>query len=108
MDREGRKRRRSKHFSVVAVLSAVLAMSQAGAETAGPGWVRDFDTVLATRLARSTVPAMAVALVEGGNVIWARGYGLADTMRKVPSHPIQCSGSVDFEIGQRMGSDAPG
>lgn len=49
-----------------------------------PAWVREYESFLSTQFKSNRIPGMAIALVEGSNVILAKGYGLRDVEAGLP------------------------
>jgi CubicO group peptidase (beta-lactamase class C family) len=54
------------------------------------------DALVRAEMERQKIPGVAVAIIEGGEVVMARGYGLANVEHRVPvrSDTIFQSGSV--------------
>src|SRR5687768_13951405 len=55
----------------------IVRRSAAGADSGPP-------TTLAARMAELRVPGASVAVFDGGRILWARGYGVADVTRGAP------------------------
>jgi CubicO group peptidase (beta-lactamase class C family) len=49
--------------------------------------IRLFDTWLEADVAYERVPGLAIGVVADGQLLWARGYGFADTARRTPVSP---------------------
>lgn len=49
-----------------------------------PKTLEELDKALAKVVADDNVPAMGVAVIEGGTVVFAKGYGFADVAAKTP------------------------
>ena len=47
----------------------------------------DFERELAAMREPLEIPGMSAAIAERGEIIWARGFGLADRERSVPAGP---------------------
>jgi len=68
----------------VAVSGALLlAASTAEAQTA-PAWAPALDSVVNAALASSRAPGATVAVVSNGQLVYAKGYGLANVETKQP------------------------
>ncbi|HEY2344506.1 MAG TPA: serine hydrolase domain-containing protein [Xanthomonadaceae bacterium] len=52
-----------------------------------PATIQQLDSRLATLFAQGHVPGASVALVENGQVVFVKGYGYADTAKKIPVTP---------------------
>jgi CubicO group peptidase (beta-lactamase class C family) len=63
------------------------AASQPGAASAPVSTLEELDRRLADSFARGRVPGASVAVVEGGQVIFSKGYGLADVAAQRPATP---------------------
>lgn len=68
---------------VLALLLAVpisLAARAAGAQDTGaaPRWAAAVDSLVRAEMARAGVPGAQIAVVQGGRVIYSKGYGVAD------------------------------
>lgn len=48
------------------------------------GFVRELDSLIPKSLQNANVPGVSVALIQGRQVIWAKGYGFADVQNRVP------------------------
>src|SRR4051794_40534569 len=46
-----------------------------------------FDALMKSFLTRHGVPGAALAVTRGGRLVYARGFGVADTARKTPVQP---------------------
>lgn len=49
-----------------------------------PTTIKQLDEQLATMFAQGKVPGASVALIENGQVVFVKGYGYADTAKKIP------------------------
>jgi CubicO group peptidase (beta-lactamase class C family) len=81
------------------VLAGALLLAPGRAATSQPAVsqpsVRDtIDRVVEAEMARQHIPGVAIAVVHGGRVVKAAGYGLADVERRVPVTP-----ETVFKIG---------
>ena len=47
--------------------------------------VQALDRFVAAEVADKGLPALSIALVENQDIVWAKGYGLADPAKKVPA-----------------------
>ncbi len=74
-------------------MTVLLALATVLAVSAGSGAV---DAFVRAEMERQKVPGVAVAIVRGGEVVKAQGYGLANVEHQVPVKPetIFQSGSV--------------
>lgn len=77
-------------MGAAAILLAACAMAQA----APPKTIPELDRALAEGFAKGHVPGATVALVENGQVVFAKGYGYADVARKIPA-----TGDTPFRAG---------
>ncbi len=68
-------------FTLMAFYSAQVA--RAHQTTSNP----QLDSVVAKAMRTHNVPGASVAVVKNGEVAWARGYGMADTVQKLPETP---------------------
>jgi CubicO group peptidase (beta-lactamase class C family) len=82
-------------------LAAVTGVALVTAATAAAGETRgellaDLDALVETAMAAQQVPGTSVAIVKNGELILARGYGLADVENQVPAteHTVYRIGSV--------------
>lgn len=107
----------------VLVLSALLSGCAAGrpAPDARPpsGFAARVDSVLPALLRESGVPGVAVGVMEGGQVAFTRGYGLADRASGRPmtartllnfasvSKPVTAWGVLHLVQGGSLSLDAP-
>src|SRR5215210_5488038 len=66
-----------------------------GQPTASAATERDsVDRFVAAEMARTHIPGVSLAVVRGGKVIKARGYGMADLEHEIPVTP-----QTVFKIG---------
>ncbi len=65
-------------------LKAPNALSVTGQAVKG---MESFDTLMTSFLKRHGVPGAALAVVRGGKIIYARGFGYADLVAKAPVQP---------------------
>jgi CubicO group peptidase (beta-lactamase class C family) len=49
--------------------------------------MEDFERELGAMLGPLDIPGMSAALAEHGEIVWARGFGLADRERSIPAGP---------------------
>jgi CubicO group peptidase (beta-lactamase class C family) len=73
-------------FALGAQSAAIHAQTNAPPDTV--------DRVVATEMARQRIPGLALAVVRGGKVIGAQGYGMADLEHEIPVTP-----QTVFKIG---------
>ena len=77
------KRRLTGLFSLLAVLA--LALSPAAAAKKEPRIdPKDFAAFVNKTLAEWKVPGVGIAVVKGGKVVLAEGYGLRDVLEQAP------------------------
>lgn len=48
---------------------------------------RSLDTFIAHEVKEKKIPGLSIALVDGANVVWAKGVGFADPEKKIPATP---------------------
>lgn len=76
-------------FFIVAVVAALAAVAQpeAGvrqsAATADSAVAQDLDAFIESVMAANLTPGLAVAVVRGADVLYAKGFGYADRERKL-------------------------
>src|SRR5262245_12224709 len=81
----------------VGLLVSVIAANVAGADGPNTGaQIAMVDAFVGAEMQREKVPGVAVAIVRNGEVIVAKGYGLANVEHRVPvtSETIFQSGSI--------------
>lgn len=80
--------------SAIAGVAFTLFLSVPAASAAEPP--DRVDTLVREEMERQRIPGLAVAVIQGGQVVKARGYGLANVEHQVPVRPetIFQSGSV--------------
>jgi CubicO group peptidase (beta-lactamase class C family) len=86
-----RRQRDRLYWRAIAVLLPVVSISGCrGSER------ERVDAFVRAEMERQKIPGVAVAIIEGGEVVMARGYGLANVEHRVPvrSDTIFQSGSV--------------
>jgi CubicO group peptidase (beta-lactamase class C family) len=68
--------------------------------TASDATLEKIDRFVSTEMSRQHIPGMAVAVVKNGEVMLAKGYGLANLEHEVPAtaHSIFQSGSVSKQF----------
>jgi CubicO group peptidase (beta-lactamase class C family) len=88
---------------VLAIVIALLALGlilffprDAAAQSAPPAWTARLDSLVAAEMARTMTPGAQVAVAYNGQVIYSRGYGVADieTQRAVTANTLFRVGSV--------------
>ncbi|HLY40749.1 MAG TPA: serine hydrolase domain-containing protein [Terracidiphilus sp.] len=84
---------------VLAVLSAFiapLALAQSSLPPLDAQRIASIDSFVSSELARQKIPGLAVGIYSRGNILFAKGYGLANVELNVPVAPetIFQSGSV--------------
>ncbi len=75
---------RSSRASLVGVLAAALISSPLplwAQATPDPAIIQDLDAFIARAMATDVTPGLAVAVVRGSDVIYAKGFGFADKER---------------------------
>ena len=73
---------RVKGLAALAILCAALP---AAAFAAPPATLQDLDRQLGAKFTEGHIPGAAVAIVQDGQVVLAKGYGFADVARKIPA-----------------------
>lgn len=63
------------------------AAEPAQAPSPPPATIQELDRQLAAFLAKGHIPGAALAIVENGQVTFAKGYGYADLARRIPATP---------------------
>lgn len=72
-----------KHYSILLLLIFTCSILQAQSRL--ESFLRDsLDIQIQRGMAQWDIPAMAVAVVQGDKVLWAKGYGVCDRERKAP------------------------
>ncbi len=73
----------------LALVIALPVPSLAGPDVAPPAKyeaaVRELETFLTREIAQKEIPALSIALVDGQQIVWARGFGHADRAHKLPA-----------------------
>jgi len=82
----------SATLGIAAALSSTRASAASCKDTASSSWIPD-DTFLAelSRIMQAfAVPGVGIAVVEGGVVVWGRGFGMtnAQTRMRVDTHTV--------------------
>ncbi len=82
----------SATLGIAAALSSTRASAASCKDTASSSWIPD-DTFLAelSRIMQAfAVPGVGIAVVEGGAVVWSRGFGMtnAKTRMRVDTHTV--------------------
>ena len=79
----------------------------------------ELDAVIETAMRRHDVPGASVAVMENGEISWAKGYGLADTEKDIPvnaetvfdaasiAKPVTAWGIMTLVEDGRLDLDAP-
>src|SRR5262249_23267718 len=65
----------------------VLAGFAVAADQPVPKTIEELDKRLAERFAKDGIPGAAVAVVENGQIVFAKGYGVADKAKNTPVTP---------------------
>ena len=76
------------------VLASIVAASIASAEPLSPKTRATLDAFVGAEMQRENVPGVAVAIVRGGEVLVAQGYGLANV-----EHGVRVTPETVFESG---------
>lgn len=63
------------------ILSVWLAIQLLAA---GPSWQAEFDATLAKAMAQQNVPGLSVGVIQNGQVVMAKGYGVRDLTARKP------------------------
>ena len=79
----------------LAALLFVFGLRSSAAEpAAAPADLQDLDKQLGAIFAEGKIPGASVALVENGEIVFAKGYGLADQEKK-----IEATADTPFRAG---------
>lgn len=83
-------------FAALNVLIAPFALAQTTLPPLDAQHIASIDSFVSSQLARQRIPGLAVGIYSRGNVLLAKGYGLANVELNVPVKPetIFQSGSV--------------
>ncbi len=90
------RRARGRAVALSAAVAAALAASPGARSAQEPGVVQDarfrqaealFEAWLDAKMAYEKIPGLSVALVQGQDVVWAKGYGVAHREAQVPATP---------------------
>lgn len=78
------------------LVGLVLLVAAGSARAQSPAWTARLDSLVAAELARTNTPGAQVAVAHNGQVIYSRGYGVADieTGRAVTANTLFRVGSV--------------
>lgn len=68
--------------SACVVAALVVAPAQSGLD---PALIKKLETLVAEEFAKDGVGGTTVAVVKGGSLAWAKGYGLADIEARTPA-----------------------
>lgn len=68
--------------SACVVVALVVAPAQTGLD---PALVKKLDTLVGEEFAKDGIGGTTVAIVKGGSLAWAKGYGLADIEARTPA-----------------------
>ncbi|HXD87991.1 MAG TPA: serine hydrolase [Urbifossiella sp.] len=74
-----------------ALLALVLFPLPAAAQSAVPppekyaAAAAELDAFIAEQVADKRLPALSIALVDGGRIVWAKGFGFQDAAKKTPA-----------------------
>ena len=71
---------------VVAIVSLVFAVC-AFADDPAPKSIEELDRLLTKQFQADAIPGAAVAIVENGQIVFAKGYGVADKAKQTPVTP---------------------
>lgn len=69
---------------LIAAIAAAFVLSGAVAEAEQPKTLDQLDTFLAARFKEDKVPGATVAIIENGQVVMTKNYGVADLETKTP------------------------
>jgi CubicO group peptidase (beta-lactamase class C family) len=70
-------------YAILAGALLLACANHAAADPALPRTIPEFDRQLADLIAKGHIPGASVALIENGQVVFAKGYGLADVAGKI-------------------------
>ncbi|HEY0300551.1 MAG TPA: serine hydrolase domain-containing protein [Rhizomicrobium sp.] len=73
------------HGLLAGALLLALAIPAFAADAPPPKTLADLDRALARFVADGKIPGAAVAIIENGRVVLAKGYGFADVAVKIPA-----------------------
>jgi D-alanyl-D-alanine carboxypeptidase len=90
------------HLSALVLMASVLVLPPAVAESSPPAAqlpevtaaLTVLDAWIAATVASREVPGLSIGIVSGQDLLWAKGYGLADLERKIPA-----TASTVYRIG---------
>ena len=71
-------------IALIAVVAAAFIASIATAATKTPVSLDELDQLLAAGFKEGKVPGATVAIIENGQVVMAKNYGVADLETKAP------------------------
>lgn len=74
-----------KRFFGLAAAMILAAMPAFGDDAKTPASIPQLDLQLSRMLRASHIPGASVALIENGNITFAKGYGYADIAKKTPA-----------------------
>src|SRR4051812_16243680 len=69
---------------LIAAIAAAFVLSGGIAEAKHPETLEQLDTLLAARFKEDKVPGATVAIIENGQVVMTKNYGVADIETKAP------------------------
>src|SRR6185312_11564598 len=72
-------------FQFAAALAAVLPMAAQADDAKAPATVQQLDRQLADLIKQGKIPGASFALIENGQVTFAKGYGYADVAKNIPA-----------------------
>jgi len=73
------------HASKAFWAAAILLAASGTALAAPPRTIPELDRALAAKFAEGHIPGASVAIIQDGQVVFAKGYGYADVARKIPA-----------------------
>src|SRR5215469_8996916 len=82
-----RRGRRGANVKLIGTLAAALlaAMPAFADDVKAPTTIPALDQRLAQMFHDGKIPGASVAIIEGGKVVFAKGYGYADVAKKIPA-----------------------
>jgi CubicO group peptidase (beta-lactamase class C family)/D-alanyl-D-alanine dipeptidase len=72
-------------FAVLVLLPAVAAAQQSVIVKPYDKHFTALDAFIARQVEQHRLPALSIAVVDGDQVVWAKGYGFADPSKKTPA-----------------------
>lgn len=79
------RRMKTRFPGLLACVAAALTVALSAQPTIDRSLAERLDTFVAAEFAKDPVGGATVALVKGSNVVWAKGYGVADIEARTPA-----------------------